>query len=220
MDQFDTPSSKPERWLPIPGWEGLYEVSDLGRIRSLTRRTPVGIRRGRVLKPFPAGAGRLGVILSANGRRANGRVSVLVALAFFGTRPPGMVVCHNDGNLVNNKASNLRYDTQSSNLLDKQIHGTDHQRNKTHCPKGHAYDGSNTGYGFGERSTHRVCRICLSAKGKRQREKEKALQGKEPEQHGTFRGYAIFKCRCDLCRAAGVAARRRYKENRLKREAA
>ena len=41
-----------ERWLPVTGYEGLYEVSDLGRVRSLPRQTRSGVRGGTLMKPY------------------------------------------------------------------------------------------------------------------------------------------------------------------------
>ena len=58
----------PERWLPVPGYEGLYEVSDLGQVRSLPRPTKRGIRGGNVLKHVSSGYGYPVVCIRKNGR--------------------------------------------------------------------------------------------------------------------------------------------------------
>lgn len=111
-----------EIWKDIPGYEGKYQASSLGRIRSLDRQigTPgtVGCKfmKGRVLRPGPTKDGHLYVVL---GHGAAGKpVHQLIALTFIGPRPEGMDVCHNDGDPTNNRADNLRYDTRTNNILD------------------------------------------------------------------------------------------------------
>jgi hypothetical protein len=139
-DDLDLPG---EHWLPIPGYEGLYAVSDLGRIRSLdrviTRRTDGRTQKvkGRVLRLSRSVKGRPIVILSASGQSRTRPVHRLVLLAFVGPCPPGLEACHNNGDRTDNRLSNLRFDTHSANILDRQRHGTDWQRNKVRCPSGH-----------------------------------------------------------------------------------
>lgn len=124
-----------EEWRPIPGWEGLYDASSLGRIRSHDRvlDIPGCVRgyprtvRGRVLRPRAAGGSRryLMVGLSNKHRQKSSHyVAHLVALAFIGPKPTGVEVCHNDGNSTNNRVANLRYDTRKGNENDKLDHGT------------------------------------------------------------------------------------------------
>jgi len=123
----------PEEWRDIPGYEGEYQVSSYGNVRSLDRiltsRMPSRgyprLAKGRLLKPqalSPHGYGYLYVGLRHN---RNKHVSNLVALAFIGPKPnKSMEVAHNDGLPVNNRAQNLRYATASENANDKMIHGT------------------------------------------------------------------------------------------------
>lgn len=124
-----------EEWLPVVGYEGAYEVSSIGRVRSLPRtvRAPVGVARlkGRMLTTHPDRDNRDLVSLSVKGFRKTFVVSHLVAAAFIGPRPAGMFVCHNDGNEKNNDYRNLRYDTPLANALDKKLHGTQ-TRGETH----------------------------------------------------------------------------------------
>jgi hypothetical protein len=119
----------PERWLPVVGYEGFYEVSDLGRVRSVNR---VFIRsdgrkqgrRGRVLVPSLTGSKRTypSVGLRLGHRRA---IHALVCEAFHGPRPtPTHEVAHWDGDPSNNRAGNLRWATQSENQQDSIRHGT------------------------------------------------------------------------------------------------
>lgn len=118
-----------ERWRPVVGFEGLYEVSDLGRVRSLDRTVwcegPVkgrypSFKKGRVLRPGPMASGHLSVVL---GREAGSKtIHSLVATAFIGPCPAGLEVRHLDGNPANNKLGNLEYSTRSRNTQDKKWH--------------------------------------------------------------------------------------------------
>lgn len=132
-----------ENWRAVPEWNGFYEVSDQGKVRSLDRvvvaRTPrgdIGTRayRGRILTLAKGKRGYLHVALSAPGRRQESNVHALVALAFLGPCPAGLQVCHDDGVKSNNRLGNLRYDTPANNAADKVRHGT-----HTFGPAHHAY---------------------------------------------------------------------------------
>lgn len=119
MDQFVTSPDEPERWLPIAGFEGCYEVSDLGRVRSLPRviRHSDGkprTVRGRIRKATVKGH-YFQVCLNGNGKKRDAAVHVLVAETFIGPRPDGQVVCHGPGGKLDNRAANLSYDTQVKN---------------------------------------------------------------------------------------------------------
>lgn len=118
-----------EIWTPVVGYEGFYEVSSTGRLRSIDRSDLSarrgGVRYGRTLSPFTdAGNGYLYVNLSMHGRAKKRSVHSLVLEAFVGPCPPGMEGCHGDGNRTNGVLSNLRWDTKKSNWADKRIHGT------------------------------------------------------------------------------------------------
>jgi hypothetical protein len=174
MDQPATPPSKPERWLPVVGYEGLYEVSDFGRVRSLPR--PGTQRGGRILKLPPNSGGYPVVSLSRANRHVTRPVHVLVAAAFLGPRPNGMQVCHNDGHRTNAVLANLRYDTPGGNSQDMIRHGTSRQRAKTHCPKGHEYTPENTCTDkLGRRS-------CLTCKRERELESSRAYRQRHLEE--------------------------------------
>lgn len=132
-----------EQWLPVPGYEGYYEVSDLGSVRSLPRVTNGsfnGTRRlsGRVLRPVLGGPdGRRLVVLYRDGEGRSHFIYPIVLTAFVGPRPAGMEACHSDGDCTNDRLSNLRWDTPSSNILDAVEHGTHNNTRKTHCPRNH-----------------------------------------------------------------------------------
>lgn len=136
-----------EEWLDIPGYEGFYQVSDQGRVRSLDRmvRGPLVDRfaAGRILKPAINSSNRLNLTLQLDGKKTTWLVHRLVALAFIGNCPAGMETCHNDGNQFNNALNNLRYDTRGANMLDRVKHGTHQMAMKTHCKRGHELAGGN-----------------------------------------------------------------------------
>jgi len=118
-----------ERWLPVVGYERLYEVSDLGRIRSLDRVTRTNqFRVGKVLACSidRASTGYRYARLSKDGVCVKVNIHVLVLTAFVGPRPsPRHEACHDDGDRTNAALSNLRWDTPEANHADRIRHGTD-----------------------------------------------------------------------------------------------
>ncbi len=110
-----------EQWLPIAGFEGLYFVSDLGRVRSERRYRA----HGGIMSPGVSGKGYRSVFLSRRGETPVRRyVHALVLTAFVGSRPTGMEAAHNNGNREDNRLINLRWDTRAGNFADKIAHGT------------------------------------------------------------------------------------------------
>lgn len=107
-----------ENWLPIPGYPG-YEVSDMGRVRSFKKTgfSHLFFSSPKILKATPTHYGYPEVCLR-NGRSRRWRVHQLVMLIFVGPCPEGLEVCHNDGDPLNNRLSNLRYDTHTNNMKD------------------------------------------------------------------------------------------------------
>lgn len=99
-----------EVWKPVPGYEGLYEVSNQGRVRSFRRGA-----NGKIRVPTQSVNGHLYVTL---GRGVNKTVHSLVLATFVGPRPIGQECCHNDGNPSNNCLSNLRWDSHRENARD------------------------------------------------------------------------------------------------------
>jgi NUMOD4 motif-containing protein/HNH endonuclease len=167
-----------ERWLPVVGYEGFYEVSDQGRVRSVDRLVPhdaagnLRRRRGCILQPATDSRGRKRVHLRRDGVGTRLLVHHLVLTAFVGPRPPGLKGCHDDGNTATNWLSNLRWDTQSENMLDKGRHGTDPQRNKTQCPRRHLLTMPNL-VRWLYRKGHRYCLACSRAQIERLRAKQR-----------------------------------------------
>ena len=105
-----------ENWKPIPDYEGLYEASDLGRIRSLIHSKP------RILKQTPTEKGYMKVKLSKDGQVKTCRVARLVLSTF---RPltlwekemkPALQVDHINGNRKDDRLANLEWVTPSENI--------------------------------------------------------------------------------------------------------
>ena len=122
-----------EEWRLVVGWEEFYEVSSLGKVRSLGRVTSFEGRWGvttrrfepRPLKPAATHFGYLTVGLCRAGKARTRTVHSLVCEAFHGRPPrPGMQIAHGDGNPGNNSAENLRWATIADNAADRQDHGT------------------------------------------------------------------------------------------------
>jgi hypothetical protein len=121
-----------EEWRDVAGYEGRYQVSSLGRVKSLDRvvRTKDGrlfSLRGIVLRDSPGTHGYPMLDLSKNGQRKRIGVHIIVARAFIGPTPPGQEVRHQDGDRLNRRADNLEYGTRSQNQLDRNRHGTDNR---------------------------------------------------------------------------------------------
>ena len=159
-----------EEWRDIPGWEGYYQASSEGRVRSLDRWVDNGngghIRPGTVLKSAKTGKqDHQGVALCRDARYKTFRVHQLVMWAFVGPQEDGIDVCHWDGNPANNALSNLRYGTRADNAADKLRHGNDVNTNKTHCPRGHELNEWNC-TDSGLRQGRRDCRSCGNAKAR------------------------------------------------------
>lgn len=89
-----------ETWVPVAGYEGWYEVSDAGRVRSVPRALHDGrVFHGKVLAQTPRlPGGHVYVDLSRNGRRRRLYIHTLVLRAFVGPGSKGEECCHGDGN--------------------------------------------------------------------------------------------------------------------------
>lgn len=167
-----------EQWRKIPGYEGAYEASNLGRVRSVDReiigRWGPHLRRGRILREFVDQDGYLRVAPSLHGKARSVGVHRLVLLAFVGPRPDGYVALHADGNPANNSPSNLSWGTYSDNTFDAVAHGTHRQTRKTHCPQGHPYSAANTRMDGGSRK----CKTCIRTRDAAYRLRKRQAQAK------------------------------------------
>lgn len=129
MQNFDP---QIEEWKAIPGFEGFYEASNVGSVKSLDRQchhplTPSGKqnRKGKALKPSKVSKyGHLRVRLHINGAPAQKYVHQLVLLAFVGPLPVGQEVRHLNGVASDNRLENLAYGTRKENVDDSRRHGT------------------------------------------------------------------------------------------------
>jgi hypothetical protein len=156
-----------EIWLPVVGYEGFYEVSSEGQVRSLPRQGT----RGRVLKPSRSRWGYMNIGLRKDGANRTRAAHMVVGEAFLGPRPAGLETRHLDGNPANNAAANLQYGTKSENARDRIRHGHHDQANKTHCPQMHPYDGDNL-----RRTPDGRQRYCLMCKRDKMRARRARLR--------------------------------------------
>ena len=168
-----------EEWRPVVGWEGLYEVSNRGRVRTVAHTIQRSNGRAQTIaanvrKDGPTGAyGHRGVPLWRDGHQTMVPVHSMVLAAFVGPRPPGFVACHNDGDPGNNCVGNLRWDTPSSNSYDMVRHGHHHLARRDRCGYGHEFTVANTLIRSDGGS--RRCRKCQqrSNREKKQRARER-----------------------------------------------
>ena len=153
-----------EEWRHIPGFPA-YDASNQGRVRSWSPRWGKTAPRLMVQIEDPKGYPRV-TIADEGGQKRVVRVHILVASAFIGPRPDGLVTRHLDGDQSNNRPSNLAYGTHRENARDSVRHGAYANQRKTHCPQGHAYDAENTCHSGGRRH----CRACSRERDRARRE--------------------------------------------------
>lgn len=123
-----------EIWKDIPNYEGYYQASNLGRIRSVDREVtylsgknkvprtdfhPSVIKKLRYRKD-----GYLQVNLCKESNKAYFPVHKIIAEVFLGARPKNLDICHKNGFRDDNRLENLRYDTRVNNFSDSLDHGT------------------------------------------------------------------------------------------------
>ena len=104
-----------ERWLPVVGYEGWYDISSYGRVRRMKAYNNTFV--GRILKEALDSRGYMFVLLSKKGVIGHFTIQWLVTEAFLGSRTDGKEVNHKDGNKTNNRIENLEYVTKSENAL-------------------------------------------------------------------------------------------------------
>lgn len=159
--------SEQEQWLPVVGYEGLYEVSDQGKVRALARviapsdgRRPY-VRPAQMRKIQIDPYGYCKVSLSKDRKIEFAFVHRLVLEAFVGPRPDGMEVCHNDAVKTDNRPSNLRWDTHSENGRDHyRKHGGVHPMSRVEaCPRGHLLRDPNL-FESDKKLNRRGCKSC------------------------------------------------------------
>lgn len=116
-----------EIWRAVPGWEGRYEVSNLGRVKSL-KGTPK-------IRKLHIRSGYLSVLLFVGRVGTNRLVHSLVLDAFAGPKPDGCICLHGAGGRLDNRPENLRYGTHADNGADMVRDGNSLQGEKHHQAK-------------------------------------------------------------------------------------
>jgi len=153
MSEATSSSPDGEQWLPVIGYEGAYEVSDQGRVRSL--------HLGRIMKTsFDNNYERIS-LRGRGGRGARVAVHRLVLEAFAGAPPSeDHFGLHLDDDTSNNRLDNLEWGTHSENMRQSVARGRHRSSRKSRCPRGHELVGLNV------RPTERcrTCRACSRAR--------------------------------------------------------
>lgn len=134
-----------EEWRAVIGYEGSYEVSNKGRVKSLSRVVAVKDHRiqrkisekilSRRVAKTGRSKGRNIVVLSKNALRENITVSALVLTTFVGVRPVYHEACHVDGDNTNDSIENLYWGTHLANMRDRDRHGKTIRGTDVHCAK-------------------------------------------------------------------------------------
>ena len=145
-----------EMWKAVPGYEGLYEVSHMGRVYS--------VRRGKLRKLNKLPNGYLQVMLSKDGHRAYLLVHRLVAEVFIPNPEDKPQVNHRNGDKTDNRAENLEWCTMSENLQHR--HQVLRQPGGRSCPvvcvsTGQIYPSAKAAakaHGVPRQSIMRICR--------------------------------------------------------------
>jgi hypothetical protein len=113
-----------ETWKSVVGFEGLYEVSDLGNIKS--------VRTGKAMRPHALPERYPHVTLSRSGLEVSAYVHDLVTEAFIGPKPEGYEVNHINLNKRDNRLENLEYCTCQENIKHAIEHGAINRRGEAH----------------------------------------------------------------------------------------
>lgn len=172
-----------EIWKPVVGAEGFYDVSSLGRVRSVDREVQCrnGVARrykGKLRAPHSHQWGYPSYTLNLLGERKTMCAHTLVALAFLGPRPKGMQIRHKDGDCMNPTVENLAYGTPVENNQDTIRHGRNQFYSRLHCKYGHMLAGLNSKTLVQGEKCYRVCVACnragaaLQRRGKTRRDPE------------------------------------------------
>ncbi|MCD2099528.1 NUMOD4 domain-containing protein [Rhodococcus qingshengii] len=185
MDNHTTNNEVVEEWRAIPGFEGHYEASNLGRIRSvdraITRSDGVVLnRRGKVLAPAPNTSGHLQVsIRSTDGIKRSRSVHQLVLEAFVGPKPsPKHEACHANDVKTDNRVENLRWDLHAANMQDILDNKLNYFKNQTHCKHGHEFTPDNIYWKPDKNGelTRRQCKTCTLEHSRKRYERHMATR--------------------------------------------
>jgi NUMOD4 motif/HNH endonuclease len=155
-------TSRREFWVPVRGFEGKYEVSNRGRVRSYARSERRLLKQPRNTNGRP--------VIGLNRRRIY--VHTVVAEAWLGPRPHRQECMHDNDCKTDNHIRNLRWGTRSENMRNLVRVGRHHQTAKTRCPQGHPYDAENTI----QSKVGRQCRTCHRAIARESWARRKAVR--------------------------------------------
>lgn len=110
-----------EEWRPVLGYDGKYEVSNIGRIRSVYFFNRSGVKTKRIfIRKYRTDQQGYPTTTFSSERR---HIHVLVLEAFIGKRPDGFVCCHLNGLPFDNRVENLKWGTHKENYDHRIIHG-------------------------------------------------------------------------------------------------
>jgi len=153
-----------EEWRDVPGYEGLYEVSSLGQVRSTARPGTVGgilkAELGKRKKDYY----RVSLWKSGANRRLG--VHQVLALAFLPNPDNLPIVRHLNDDHLDNRLENLAWGTVADNQQDSVRNGNHKEARKTHCSCGREYDAVYNGR-----------RHCMECDRRRSRERKEKLSG-------------------------------------------
>jgi hypothetical protein len=160
-----------EEWRPVTYYEGLYEVSNAGRVKSLSRVDHGGNRRReKILKPGLSKDLKVSLCRESGVKQKS--VAQLVLESFRGPGN-GLWALHRDDDATNNSLDNLYWGTPSDNQMDRVKNfgippqdnrfGRDPRTIPPHCANGHLYTEETTYIS----STGRQCRLCQREAGRR-----------------------------------------------------
>jgi hypothetical protein len=121
-----------EMWIDIPNYENIYQISNMGRVKSLTRiienkKGQIQKYKGKILSPRLSNRGYFQINLSENNKTTLFSLHRLVMLTFVG--PSNLLVDHIDRNPENNKLENLRYVTNQENNFNRGAKGYSYRKN-------------------------------------------------------------------------------------------
>ena len=123
-----------ERWRDVVGWDGFYQVSDMGNVRtkqrtfmrphSKTTRLVEYTYKAAPIKPWINTTTRYPMVtLNARGKKKKESVHRMVLFAFVGPPGPRQIACHWNGTPGDNRLQNLRWDSYEANVSDAVRHG-------------------------------------------------------------------------------------------------
>lgn len=109
----------PEIWTDIPGFEGFYKASTLGRIMRINKNTSTF--SGKIMKPQITKLGYCRVTLTMKGKRYRKFLHQFICITFNGPQPKGHQINHKDENKGNNTPENLEWCTHQQNTYHSFI---------------------------------------------------------------------------------------------------